>query len=128
MDERGNGSEPVGDRLAEERTEYAEDRTALANERTYSAWLRTGLTALAAGLGFERFLVGIMPGWAIRVVATALIVLAALCFAVAAWRYTHLGEKLPRARVPAVPAWAVVTASALMVAMCVLILATLVWS
>ena len=33
--------------------DYAIDRTVLANERTYTAWIRTGLTALAAGVAVE---------------------------------------------------------------------------
>lgn len=31
-------------------------RTSLANERTYLAWLRSGLTAVAVGLGIAKFL------------------------------------------------------------------------
>lgn len=34
----------------------ASRRTHLANERTYLAWLRSGLTALAVGLGIAKFL------------------------------------------------------------------------
>lgn len=34
----------------------ASRRTHLANERTYLAWLRSGLTALAVGLGVAKFI------------------------------------------------------------------------
>jgi putative membrane protein len=38
-------------------------RTLLANERTFLAWLRTGLSLVAAGLAVANFLpVGIIPG------------------------------------------------------------------
>jgi putative membrane protein len=34
-------------------------RTRLANERTYLAWWRTGLTALAVGIGIGRIVPGV---------------------------------------------------------------------
>lgn len=38
-------------------------RTLLANERTFLAWLRTGLSLVAAGLAVANFLpVGVIPG------------------------------------------------------------------
>ncbi|HET6522249.1 MAG TPA: DUF202 domain-containing protein [Geminicoccaceae bacterium] len=97
------GDGPPQRKLAEERTEFAEDRTALANERTYSAWLRTGLAALAVGLGAARLLGEAMPGWAVKLMATALIALGVIIFAVALWRYTHLGRRLERSEVKATP-------------------------
>ena len=36
---------------ADVRTQLARERTVLARERTFNAWLRTGLTAVAAGVG-----------------------------------------------------------------------------
>src|SRR5207302_11418435 len=41
-------------RFVEEPAEDATRRTHLANERTYLAWWRTGLTALASGVGVGR--------------------------------------------------------------------------
>ncbi len=81
---------------SEEHPDYAEQRTLLANERTYAAWLRTGLTALAAGLAFERFIPGTIPGWSVRLIAVILIVVSAACFGLALWRYRHLGRRFPR--------------------------------
>jgi putative membrane protein len=52
-------------------TEDASRRTRLANERTYLAWWRTGLTALAVGIGTG----GVVPGLA----------------EVAAWPYIAVG-------------------------------------
>jgi inner membrane protein YidH len=39
-------------------------RTHLANERTYLAWLRSGLTSLAVGLGVAKFIPDFAPGTA----------------------------------------------------------------
>jgi inner membrane protein YidH len=88
---------------AEAPHEYSIDRTVLANERTYAAWIRTGLTALAAGIAVEKLLAGIMAAWSIRGIAVILILYSALAFCLAAWRYTHLGIPLARADVKAVP-------------------------
>lgn len=110
--------------LAEDRTAYAQDRTVLANERTYSAWLRTGLAALAVGIGAARLLGETVPGWAVRLMATALIALGVIIFAVALWRYTHLGRRLRRSEVNAAPTALVVGMSALaIVASCVALFA-----
>jgi putative membrane protein len=85
------------------RTRLAEDRTVLANERTYSAWVRTGLAALAAGVGFERFLAGAMPDWIVRAVAVILILFSCCAFFLAIWHYTHLGLKLKNAEIRTPP-------------------------
>ena len=50
---------------ADRRTELAADRTILAAERTYGAWVRTGLLALASGLGAKAGLAGVVPEWMI---------------------------------------------------------------
>ena len=42
--------------MREPGVEDATRRTRLANERTYLAWWRTGLTALAVGIGIGKFL------------------------------------------------------------------------
>jgi len=94
---------PRPDTATAARHDYSIDRTVLANERTYAAWIRTGLTALAAGIAVEKLLVGIMAPWSIRGIAVILILFSGLSFAIAAWRYTHLGFKLSRADVKAVP-------------------------
>lgn len=81
-----------------EHPDYAEQRTLLANERTYAAWVRTGLTALAAGIAFERFIPGTIPWWSVRVIAVILILFGAACFWLALWRYRHLGNRFPQLR------------------------------
>jgi len=99
----------------EQATEYSLDRTVLANERTYAAWLRTGLAALAAGVAIEKFMVEAMPEWGIRSIAMILIAFSALAFALAGWRYTHLGIKLGAIDVRMVPAWVTTLISGLLV-------------
>jgi inner membrane protein YidH len=111
---------------AGERTGYALDRTVLANERTYAAWIRTGLTALAAGVAIERFMTGMFPGWGVRSIAVILILVSAVAFFVAAWRYTHLGVRLGHADVKTVPAVLTTAASALLIA-CALIALVGLW-
>jgi putative membrane protein len=80
---------------SEEHPDYAEQRTLLANERTYAAWIRTGLTALAAGVAFERFIPGTIPWWSVRVIAVILILFGAACFWLGLWRHRHLGIRFP---------------------------------
>src|SRR5476651_1223354 len=50
---------------ADRRTELAADRTLFAAERTYNAWVRTGLLALASGIGAKALLTGLVPDWLI---------------------------------------------------------------
>jgi putative membrane protein len=97
--------------------DYSLDRTVLANERTYAAWIRTGLAALAAGVAVEKLLVGIMADWSIRSIAVILILYSGGVFALAGWRYTHLGAKLTRADVKAAPV-IVTTGASIVLVLC----------
>jgi len=117
---RPNEEDPV-----EDRTGYALDRTVLANERTYAAWIRTGLTALAAGVAIEKFMVDTMPGWTIRSIAIILILYSMIAFTVAAWRYSHLGLRLVHVDVKSIPSIVTTSASALLVVCSLLALAGL---
>lgn len=92
------------EKIAPARHDYAVDRTVLANERTYAAWIRTGLAALVAGIAVEKFLVDFMATWSLRSIAMILILFSAVAFCLAAWRYTHLGDRLLRTDVKAIPA------------------------
>jgi putative membrane protein len=71
---------------ADRRTTLAGDRTVLAAERTYGAWVRTGLIALASGLGAKAGLKGIVPEWLILLDGTVLVLFSAFCFGAAIWR------------------------------------------
>ena len=74
---------------ADRRTELAGDRTMLAAERTYGAWVRTGLLALASGLGAKAGLAGVVPEWMIIANGSVLVLFSAFCFFAAVWRHLH---------------------------------------
>ena len=71
---------------ADRRTELAGNRTLLAAERTYGAWVRTGLLALASGLGAKAGLAGVVPDWMIVINGSVLVLFSAFCFVAAVWR------------------------------------------
>ena len=71
---------------ADRRTELAADRTIFAAERTYGAWVRTGLLALASGMGAKAALAGIIPEWMILLNGSVLVLFSAFCFGAAVWR------------------------------------------
>ena len=62
----------------------AADRNILASERTYAAWVRTGLLALAGGIG-ARALKDV-PNWLALANGTLLIGFSLFCFGAAVWR------------------------------------------
>jgi putative membrane protein len=82
------------------RNQLAADRTVFAAERTYAAWVRTGLAALAGGVGAEALLENAMPQWSIRLVATILILFSVFSFGAAVWRHVHPGPPPPKTDAP----------------------------
>lgn len=88
---------------ADRTTRLAADRTMLAAERTYAAWVRTGLFALASGVGARALLTGLMPEWLILADATALILFSVFCFAAAIWRQLQPGTAPPLPHVHQIP-------------------------
>lgn len=117
---------PPAPKAGEGPNHYALDRTVLANERTYTAWIRTGLTALAAGVAIEKFMADVIPPWGSRSIAVILIGFSGVAFFVAAWRYTHLGIKLGRVDVKRVPL-AVTMGTSLILIACALIALVGIW-
>jgi putative membrane protein len=87
-------AEKVAD-SADRRTELAADRTIFAAERTYAAWVRTGLFALASGIGTRKLLEGITAEWIIYAAGALLVLFSAFCFAAAIWRQVHPGPPPP---------------------------------
>ncbi len=71
-------------------------RTHLANERTFLAWLRTGLTLMALGLGAEQFLEeGLIPGVPVTAILAALLVVGGVAMtAMAGVHYTHGRDRI----------------------------------
>lgn len=81
---------------ADRRTQLAADRTIFAAERTYAAWVRTGLVALASGVGAKKLLAGIVPEWLIVMNGSVLVLFSAFCFVAAVWRQLDAGPPPPR--------------------------------
>lgn len=79
---------------AMERTKWAEERTLLAKERTFSAWGRTGLSAMAAGLGIAHLLGSTDNPWIARTVGVLLILASGLIFALGFMSYHKAMQKL----------------------------------
>jgi putative membrane protein len=92
---------------ADRRTELAANRTVFAAERTYAAWVRTGLVALASGIGAKSLLAHILPGWLIGLTGSVLVLFSAFCFGAAVWRQIDPGPPPPKPdtrQLPAPPA------------------------
>ncbi len=66
--------------LAENRTDLAEDRTVLAHERSFAGWVRTGLTAVGIGLGFNALFATMHPAWLPKTIATGFLLVAIYIF------------------------------------------------
>jgi len=88
---------------ADRRTQLAADRTILAAERTYAAWVRTGFTALAAGVGAKKVLGGVLPDWAVLTAASIVVLFGACCFVAAVWREMRAGAPPPQPDVRRLP-------------------------
>ena len=93
----GAGQAP---KSADRRVEHAADRTVFAAERTYAAWVRTGLTALASGIGAKKLLEGVVPEWMILATGSVLVLFSAFCFGAGVWRQLNPGSVRPMADTP----------------------------
>jgi inner membrane protein YidH len=97
---------------ADRTTVLAADRNILASERTYAAWVRTGLLALAGGIG-ARALKDV-PSWLALANGTLLIGFSLFCFGAAVWRHFHPGPPPPSPSVKVMPWPALVVANAVL--------------
>ena len=93
-------------------TVLAADRNILASERTYAAWVRTGLLALAGGIG-ARALKDV-PNWLVLANGTLLIAFSLFCFGAAVWRHFHPGPPPPSPSVKIMPWLALLVADAVL--------------
>src|SRR5438105_14735016 len=84
-------------------TRLAADRNILAAERTYAAWVRTGLFALASGIGARALLAGVVPGWLVLADASMLIAFSTFCFGAAIWRHLDPGPSPPLPQTRQIP-------------------------
>jgi len=74
-------------------------RTRLANERTYLAWWRTGLTALAVGIGIGRIVPGVSEvteQWPYQVVGAGFGLLGVACIVIAHLRVRAVERAVDR--------------------------------
>lgn len=67
----------------------------LAAERTYAAWTRTGLAALASGIGARTLLAGVTPVWLAGATAAMLILFSGFAFLAGVIRELSTGALLP---------------------------------
>jgi putative membrane protein len=88
---------------ADRRTVLAADRTIFAAERTYAAWVRTGLTALAACVGAKVGLGQVMAESVVLVAGSILVLFSAFCFGATVWRKLFPGPPPPRPDVQQLP-------------------------
>ncbi len=107
---------------ADRRTILATDRTYLASERTYAAWMRTALAALASGVGARTLMHDILPGWAGKLSASALVVFALLCLVAAVWRQLQGIKPPPHPDIRPVPHALLIPTNAVLGLMSIVIL------
>lgn len=93
-------------------TRLAADRNILAAERTYAAWVRTGLFALASGIGARAMLEGVVPAWLVMADASMLIAFSTFCFGAATWRQLNPGPPPPRPDLKPIPGAVLITINA----------------
>ena len=93
-------------------TRLAADRNILAAERTYAAWVRTGLFALASGIGARALLTGIVPSWLVLADASMLIAFSIFCFGAAIWRHLRPGPSPPLPQIHQIPSPVLVAVNA----------------
>ena len=76
-------------------------RTHLANERTFLAWLRTGLSLVAVGIGEARFLpLDIIPGIAyVRLLSISLVVARVATILLGVSRFSAVSDQIESGRV-----------------------------
>jgi putative membrane protein len=97
---------------ADRTTVLAADRNILASERTYAAWVRTGLLALAGGIGARA--IKDVPDWLVLANGTLLICFSLFCFGAGVWRHFHPGPPPPTPSVKVMPWLALVGANAVL--------------
>lgn len=90
---------------AERALQISADQLVFAAERTYAAWLRTGLVALASGIGSRKLLGGVVHEWLVTGAGSVLTLFSAFCFGAGIWRHLRPGLEAPlKANVAPIPA------------------------
>ena len=101
--------------VPDRRNELAADRTVFAAERTYAAWVRTGLAALASGVGSRKLLEGTVPEWVIVMGGSVLVAFSAFSFGAAVWRDVYSGSPPPQGDAPRLHPAILITVNGLLV-------------
>ncbi len=91
------------EKSALERTDLARQRNLLANERTFSAWLRTGLSAVVAGLGIARLLGSGGSLLIAHSIGVILVLTGGGIYVLAFWRYDQVSRSLEQENMRAIP-------------------------
>lgn len=91
--------------LAEDRTDWAFERTLLANDRTFSAWIRTGLTTVAAGFAVTRLLTEVEPTWLISWLGIIFVVVGSGILLVGYWSHRSTLHRLTEERGRRIIGW-----------------------
>lgn len=105
--ERERGAGGSKQKLAEDRTDWAEERTLLAKERTFSAWGRTGIAAVAAGLGIARLIEVADATWIVRAIGGILIATGGAIFVLGFLSYRKALQKLAEEGVRGMSIWTI---------------------
>jgi putative membrane protein len=61
----------------------------------YAAWVRTGLVAMASGIGAKALLAGVLPQWLVILTGSVLVLFSVFCFGAAVWRHLYPGPPPP---------------------------------
>jgi inner membrane protein YidH len=102
MPRMDDAPEPIPDHRVD-----ATRRTYLANERTYLAWLRSGLTALAVGLGVAKFIPDFTRGqtWPYVVLGVGFCLLGIAMIILSVYRLREVTSALRRGEFGPLGAW-----------------------
>ena len=114
-------------KLAKLRTDLAFDRTLLANERTFSAWVRTGITGVAAGLGIAKLLGTNSWMLSTQIIGAIFIIFGSGTFVVAWLRYIRSYHRLVDHRMP-ISRFVIFTILMLALMLATVIAFVLIWS
>ena len=106
-------------------TTLAMQRNIMANERTFSAWLRTGLALIVAAIALPRIIHFVNWDWTIKLVGIIFIIIAAVIFGVAYWRYEAENKKLMCTGAIMTPTWIIKILTILLMATAIVSVAML---
>ncbi len=108
-----------------DRTDLAEDRTLLAHERSFAGWIRTGLTCIGIGLGFNALFSSMEPLWIPKAIASAFLLIAAYIFVSSARRASSIRERLNSHSISTLKTMQIWTLAILLIAATVALLAAI---